>query len=239
VKVPIPSREEITYLFGKLGTQRRVAECYDVSRATVLKWQRLLGLEIEYHSDIPRAQSIKVRLSKRIDRVRVAQWLCDEGSISTSYDSTNDNTYLAVSGQMVDCEVMEEIGRITNQNVNNGTVVPRLGWMPMGYVRLLSAEAYALLESIHSELLGLKRLEAEAALRFFPSCGLLHRRVTTDEFLKDAWRQFAELVVSHWNKKRQEPVSAELVKQMIDSWILSRTRRARYFRDGRGDAKPK
>ncbi|HYB75530.1 MAG TPA: hypothetical protein VEC08_01090, partial [Nitrososphaerales archaeon] len=79
-----------------------------------------------------------------------------------------DNTYLAVGGSMVDGYVLEEIGQIVNERVNNLTKSPRLGWMPMRYVRLHSAEAYALLAGIRNELLGLKRFEAETALHFFP-----------------------------------------------------------------------
>ena len=230
-RVDIPTREALSKAFADLGTQKEVARFYAVSRATVLKWERKLSMNVESHREIPRAKAVVRLLSDVKDRVRIAQWLCDEGTISTSYD-LGDNTYLAVGGSMVDGYVLEEIGRIVNERVNNLTKSPRLGWMPMRYVRLHSAEAYSLLSCIRSELLGLKQFEAEAALRYFPPCGYVHGRHSTDEFMLAAWRKYAQGVVSGWNVMKKVPLAVGEVNKMIESWIDSRVRRSRYFRDG-------
>jgi hypothetical protein len=234
-----PPANDILKSFAELGTQKEVARRYDVSRATVWKWQQQLGLNVQYHPEIPRAQLMTSYLSNQVDRVRLAQWICDEGTVSASYDLKNDNTYLVVGGSMTDSFVLEEIGRVTHERVSNETRTPTFGWMPMRYVRLYSAEAYALLVCIHDELLGLKRYEAEAALKFFPPCGYLHGRHSTDEFLKEAWRLYAEGVVRQWNGSRQKPISQAEMTRMVETWIELRVKRARYFRDRPNDTKTK
>jgi len=229
-KIAMPSPEALSKAFAELGTQKEVAMFFNVSKATVLKWEIQLGMNVESHREIPRAKVVVGLLSDAQDRVRIAQWICDEGTISTSYDLKGDNTYLAVGGSMVDGYVLEEIGKIVNGRVNNLTKSPRLGWMPMRYVRLHSAEAYALLAGIRNEL-GLKRFESEAALYFFPPCGYVHGRHSTDEFMLEAWHKYAEGVVSSWNRMSKVPLLPEEVNKIIGSWIESRVKRARYFRD--------
>jgi DNA-binding XRE family transcriptional regulator len=213
-----------------LGTQAEVAKFFDVSRATVWKWQKGLGLLIDYHPEVPRAKIVRGYLTKAVDRVRIAQWLCDEGAISTSYDLINDNTYLTVSGCMTDVHVLDKLGEIIHERVNNQTKIPRFGWMPLSFVKVHSAEAYALLLAIKNELVGLKRMEAEAALSFFPASGYLKGRHSTDEFMMNTWRNYAESVVSHWSIRKQAPITTAEKEKLVESWIANRVRRARYFR---------
>ena len=229
-KIGRPKSDEFLDTFKRLGTQKEVALNYDVSRATIFKWQRELGLRVEYHPYIPRAKLVRGYLSKLEDRTRVAQWLCDEGVISTTYDSKNNNTYLVVGGAMVDDHVLEEIGRILHERVNNQTKDPKPGCLPLKYVRIHSAEAYSLLDCIVNELLGLKRFEAESVIGYFPPSGIVKGRHSTDEFMFDAWVQYAEEIVSRWAKSNRTAVSDVVAKSVVRSWLSSRVARARYFR---------
>jgi hypothetical protein len=173
---------------------------------------------------------MRARLANPLDRVRVAQWICDEGTISTSFDAVNHSTYLTVGGSMVDGYVMQEIGRIIHERANNETTRLHPGWLPMRYLRIHSAEAYALLSEVYNELLGLKKLEAEAALGYFPPWGYVKGRHTTDEFMAQAWRQFAEFSVLRWNEMRKVPLARDKLGQAMESWFRLRIRRSRYYR---------
>ncbi|HEV2227059.1 MAG TPA: hypothetical protein VGR56_09695 [Nitrososphaerales archaeon] len=156
--------------------------------------------------------------------------MCDEGAISTSYDLKNDNTYLTVGGGMTDVHVLGKLGEIIHERVKNQTKTPRFGWMPLSYIRIHSAEAYALLLTIKNELVGLKRMEAEAALRFFPASGYLKGRHSTDEFMLKAWRKYADSVISRWSLRKPAPLTTVEKKRLVESWMEKRIRRARYFR---------
>jgi hypothetical protein len=111
--------------------------------------------------------------------------------------------------------------------------------MPPSYVKILSAEAYALLVSVRNELLGLKRMEAESALKFFPPSGYLKGRHSTDEFMIGAWRVYAEGVVSKWSRRKRIPPSQAEQEKLVESWIVTRVKRARYFRDASRNTKAK
>lgn len=131
---------------------------------------------------------------------------------------------------MTDVHVLDKLGEIIHERVNNQTETPRFGWMPLSFVKVHSAEAYALLSAIKDELVGLKRMEAEAALSFFPPSGYLKGRHSTDEFMMRAWRKYAESVISHWSIRKKAPLTSVEKEQLVESWIANRVRRARYFR---------
>ncbi|HEV2137317.1 MAG TPA: hypothetical protein VGR53_00575 [Nitrososphaerales archaeon] len=140
---------------------------------------------------------------------------------------------------MTDGYVLERIGGIVHEKVNNQTKTPTFGWMPLSYVKILSAEAYALLVSIRKELLGLKRMEAEAVLKFFPPSGYLKGRHTTDEFMMRAWKRYANGVVSKWSRRKRIPFSQAEREKLVESWIETRVRRARRFRINSHNTKTK
>ncbi len=229
--ISMPTKKTLLGAFARLGTQREVALSFDVSRATILKWQRLNQLSIQYHPEMPKRKRMKRLLTRRTHRVRVAQWLADEGTITTIYDKKNNSTYLSVAGQMTDLFALEEISKIMGTRVNNGTTVPVDGWMPMSYVRVNGAEAYVLLETIRSQLIGLKGMQAEEALKYFPKSGLMKGRHSTDEFMMPAWNRYAIGVLLRWNQRRPAPLSTETLQQLAASWIAARVKRARRYRD--------
>lgn len=194
-----------------------------------MKWQRELGISIEYHREIPRAEVVKRYLRRRPDRVRIAQWLCDEGWISTIYDSKTDATYLIVGGDMTDVDVLNAIAGILHENVTRDRMA-RYGWLPVSAVRVRTAEAYALLQALREELVGLKKMEAEAALRFFPPSGVLRGRHSTDEFMFPVWLTFAKRVIAEWDKKGSFPLTREERAGILDSWLGMRLRKGRWNR---------
>ncbi len=219
--------------FDNLGTQIAVADFFDVSRPTVLEWAKEYNLSTVSRPEIPRARRMSENMSKLEDRVRVAQWIIDEGSVSSYYNAINDNTVLCVSGEMADLHSLKLIGRILCARVNNARTDMRDGWMPLSYIRVSSAAAYSLLRSIRTELVGLKREEAEAALLFFPTRGRVKGRHTTTEFLIPAWITYARENVLEWNKNRLKPVSEQEATRLINSWILARVKRAKMFVDSK------
>lgn len=221
-----------------MGTQVEVAKNFDVSRATIAKWQRALGANIEYHPEIPRARAVERYLRKRADRVRIAQWICDEGWISTIYDFKTNDTFLTVGGQMTDTAVLKVIAEILHESVTKVTKTPHYGWLPVSAVKVRSAEAYALLRTIQKELFGLKRLEAEAALGFFPASGFLKGRHPTDEFMIPIWRTYAKGVLSEWNKKRDAPVTGAEEDAMLQSWMKKRIKKGKWSKTPTVKRKP-
>src|ERR1700687_4983164 len=100
--IPMPPRKQLEEAFDNLGTQIAVADYFDVSRPTLLKWAELHEVAVQSRPEIPRAKRMSTYLSRLQDRVRVAQWIADEGSVSSRYDSINDSTVLSVTGQMTD-----------------------------------------------------------------------------------------------------------------------------------------
>jgi len=77
------------------------------------------------------------------------------------------------------------------------------------------------------ELTGLKRLEAEAALNFFPPSGIVKGKVTTDVYMGTVWRHFARESVEVWNRKRRSKLSTLQLDDIVEAWIQNRTARAR------------
>jgi hypothetical protein len=229
--LPMPARERLRKAFLDLGTQTAVADFFNVTRPTILKWATRYSISVESRPEILRAKRLTSLLSDPRDRVRVAQWLVDEGSISTSYDAKNDNTFLTVSGAMVDIDTLNVVGRILGSNVNCERYPSHLGWLPMSCTKLRSAEAYALLKSLRGELLGLKAMEAVAALAYFPASGYLPGRHTTDEFLLPVWKLYSSRVVTEWNKKRRLQLTEDQLERMAKAWVSSRVKRARTFLD--------
>ncbi|HYB75531.1 MAG TPA: hypothetical protein VEC08_01095 [Nitrososphaerales archaeon] len=48
-KIAMPSPEALSKAFAELGTQKEVAMFFNVSKATVLKWEIQLGMNVESH----------------------------------------------------------------------------------------------------------------------------------------------------------------------------------------------
>jgi len=98
---------------------------------------------------------------------------------------------------------------------------------------MVSAKAYALLETILPHMFGLKAMEAKAALSFFPRSGTLNGRHTTDEFLLPVWKEFAITSLKAWSVGRRRPLSAEEINKRAEAWVEGRISRARRFLDRR------
>ncbi len=211
-----------------------VAKFFDVSKPTVLKWQRELAVNVEYHPEIPRAKAIKCYLRKQSDRTRVAQWICDEGRISTIHDSELDETFLIVGGNMTDVEVLKRIAEILHEKATRDTGSPHPRWLPVSAVKVRSAEAYALLQAIHEELVGLKKMEAEAALGFFPQTGFLRGTHPTAEFMTSVWKAHGRNVIAEWNRRNPAPVSPAQEGLLLKTWLSNRLRKGKWNRNLHG-----
>jgi hypothetical protein len=163
------------------------------------------------------------------DRIRVAQWLADEGSVSVQFERRVDSTYLQLCGSMVDSLALGEIAHILRKNVFSVTRELTQGWLPMMYVKVVGPEAYSSLEAIRSNLIGLKAFEVDEALKFFPRSGVVKGRHTTDEFLTPAWIRFGELVLETWNSRRAAHLTKLELRHLLSGWLESRRRRARRY----------
>jgi hypothetical protein len=86
-------------------------------------------------------------------------------------------------------------------------------------------------EIIGPHLVGLKAMEARAALKFFPPSGLLRGRHTTDEFLTHVWEEFAIHTLHEWNSRRISKLSDHALENYARGWVEGRIRRARRFVD--------
>lgn len=139
---------------------------------------------------------------------------------------------------MTDTYVLREIARLIHERVNNQTKKPRSGWMPLAYVRVHSAEAYAMLGAIRKDLLGLKRLEAESALNYFPQSGYVKGRHSTDEFMRGAWREYSKRVISDWNERSGNRVTEDEEQELVRAWIATRSRKSTYYRMNSVKRKP-
>ncbi|MCS4539415.1 MAG: hypothetical protein HYU03_01820 [Thaumarchaeota archaeon] len=166
-------------------------------------------------------------LADPIDRARLAQWLVDEGTVSVSYDAVQNTTRLVVAGAMTDVEAISRIAGILNAPVTNTGVNFDRPILPAFSIVLRSAEAYAVLRILQTELVGLKAEEAEAALAYFPPSGYMRGRHTTDEFLLPIWRDFATGVVHRWNARKKLPLDGDSLTKIVDRWMEGRINRAR------------
>jgi len=168
----IPSAERILEAYRELGTQTSVATFFGVSRRTILRWTEKPGLEPEFRPEIPVNQMLSSSLSESESRVRIAQWIMDEASITVAYDLRSDSTSLMVAGAMNDHMVLEPISKGLGVAIVSGAA-PAKGRLPMHIVRVQGARAYSLLCLLSKELTGLKALEAKAALAYFPPSGFV------------------------------------------------------------------
>jgi len=222
----IPAREKILQAFQELGTATAVARFFGVSRRTIDRWIRKLNLQPELRPEVPINQLMHDLLSEPEARIRVAQWIADEGSISVAYDCRVDSTSLLVAGAMNDDAVVDAIAQVMAVRVAPGPI-PTSGRLPMHIIRVQGPKAYGLLHEVGEHLTGLKALEAKAALSFFPSSGRVKGRLTTDTYMNTAWSQFARQCVETWNRKRKSKLSSNQTEEIIEAWIANRTNRAR------------
>ena len=98
----IPPKEVLEAAFLELGTHKGVATAFGVSRQTVERWAKILGVRVESHPGAPLASAMKKRLDNDVFKSKVAQWLMDEGSVSVAYVAKGDYTLLLVCGSMND-----------------------------------------------------------------------------------------------------------------------------------------
>lgn len=106
---------------------------------------------------------------------------------------------------------------------------PKPSVLPHVKIRIQTARAYAVLRIVDSHLTGLKKMEADAALEFFPPCGFVSGRHTTDEFLSAVWEGFARRTLTDWNSHRREPLSCHELDTLAKSWLQGRIARSRRF----------
>jgi hypothetical protein len=126
----IPAREKILQAFQELGTVTAVARFFGVSRRTIDRWTRRLNLQPELRPEVPISRQMRDLLSEPVARIKVAQWIADEGSISVAYDCRSDSTSLLVAGAMNDNAAVEAIAQVVAVRVAPGPV-PISGRLPM------------------------------------------------------------------------------------------------------------
>jgi hypothetical protein len=221
-----PSPEKILQAFQELGTQSSVAIFFGVSRRTVERWLAKYDLQPETRPEIPISQLLSIILADPVVRARIAQWIVDEASISIAYNARFDTSTLIVVGAMNDSRAMGLIADVLEVAVTPGAE-PQEGRLPMHIVKVQGARAYCLLRMLSEELIGLKALEAEAALSFFPKTGVVKGKVTTDLYMNNAWREFATESVEKWNKKKRIARSSERERSIVEAWMKNRMSRAR------------
>jgi len=218
--------------FEDLGTFVAVSNAFGVDRNTVSRWVRAYGLDVKSRPEVRLSNAIRSRLTESKGEERVGQWLMDEGSVSVAYLKSRGLTCLLVCGSMCDYAVLAQISAALGTSIGSSKV-PGPRTLPMGAIRVQSAKAYALLQALRGHLVGLKAMEANAALEFFPPLGVLRGRHTTDEFLAPVWREFAIETLMQWNLRRRQTLSSEELKALACTWVEGRIRRARRFLEGR------
>jgi hypothetical protein len=225
-----PAKEVLERAFSELGTHKAVAAAFGVSRAVVGKWLSKNGMKVISRPEVGAANYVRRLMCKDEDRRIVARWLVDEGSVSVRYLGKTNLTSLIVCGSMNDFDALSPIASILGVPITcsrspSGTV------LPLGMVKVHAAKAYALLGLIQDHLVGLKAMEARAALFFFPPSGSLRGRHTTDEFLVEVWKQFARESLHQWNSRRRVKQPDRVLEELATSWVEGRIRRARRFVD--------
>jgi hypothetical protein len=226
-----PSANEIQIAFASLGTHKRVASSFGFSRRKLARLLVKYNLEVVSEPHVFYANQTRVYLQDKIERARLAQWIIDEGSISVNFDSQRNRTILVISGSMNDFDAIALIARIVHKPLTTSKP-PEPRVLPHMKIRLESARAYAALEVLLDFLVGLKHLEAEAALRFFSPSGRVKGRHTTDEFLLPAWKEFATKTLTAWNSLKEFPLAARKLESYANSWLQGRIARSRRFVSG-------
>ena len=228
--IDTPTGLDIQEAFEALGTHVAVASHFGVSRPTVRKWLRMYALSPISRPTLARVRAMQSRLANGEDRVRVAQWIIDEGSITVSYISQQDCTYIGVRGSMIDNDVMQTVGSILGARVvSSNHLSPRS--LPHHSLRLYGACALALLECIRSDLRGLKRAEADAAIEFFRPKGFVPGRHPTYQFLLDTWTSFADMTLEAWNARKLVPLEADQISIIKEAWMKMRISKSRRYFD--------
>lgn len=225
-KVVTPADKEILSAFEELGTQTSVARFFRVSRRTLTRWTEELGLHPELRPEIPIGQILSGLLTDPSIRVRIAQWIVDEASITVAHSLRYDTTSLLVVGAMNDYGAMEAIATELGATIMSGPS-PKKARLPTHVIKVQGVRAYSLLGLLSMDLTGLKALEAKAALSFFAPSGIVKGKLTTDVFMTDVWRQFARRSAEAWNKKRRVKLTSQQIEDLIEAWIQNRTARAR------------
>ncbi|HEV2138164.1 MAG TPA: hypothetical protein VGR53_04930 [Nitrososphaerales archaeon] len=225
-----PPPEVVRKAFDELGTHNAVAAAFGVTRHVVTRWILQYGLNVTSRPEIRHANFVRKCLENRSDRIRVAQWVVDEGTVGVTYFARGDYTSLLVCGSMNDCDAIGDISSIL-QTPTLCTKSGHLTTLPLQGVRMLSSKAYVLLEILLPELQGLKAMEARAALSFFPRTGIVLGRHTTDEFMASVWEEFARKSLISWNAKRRQKLANDELETRVRSWVEGRIRRARRFID--------
>lgn len=225
-----PPKESLLQAFEALGTKKAVAAAYGVDRNTISRWLSRFQLTPESRPEVRHGNFVHEVLKSDSARIRVAQWVTDEGSVGVTYSPREDTTCLLVCGHMNDYEAISTISSIL-QTPCTGSVSRGPTTLPTLAVRMVSAKAYALLELLLPYMSGLKAMEAQAALAFFPRRGTIAGRHTSDEFLTGIWKSFALSSISHWNDARKKKITESEIKSLADSWVEGRIRRARRFID--------
>ena len=225
-----PPPDLLLTAFDELGTHKAVAAAFGVTRHVVTRWILLYGLDVVSRPYIRHSNFIRKCLEDQRDRIRVAQWLVDEGSVSATYSHRSDYTSLLVCGSMNDSDAISVISSIL-QTPSTCSRSGRITALPLLGIRVVSAKAHALLEILLPEMKGLKAMEARAAISFFPPSGIVPGRHTTDEFMLSVWRNFAIDTLKSWNQKRRQKLSDYEMANMARTWVEGRIRRARRFID--------
>ncbi len=223
-----PPKELLEDAFAVLGTQAGVAGAFGVTRFTVKRWARKYAIQPISRPEAGLASTMRQRLGDDRDKCKVAQWVMDEGSVSVAHFVRGDYTILLVCGSMNDYGVLSSISHILDTPITSSRA-PGPTTLPMGAIRVQSARAYALLETILPYMVGLKANEAVAALKFFPSSGLLRGRHTTDEFLLPVWEHYSLDVLNRWNERRRVKITQDEVLARAQKWTEGRVKRARRF----------
>jgi len=228
----MPPAGEIEERLSQFASRTKVAHSFGVSRPTLAKWLSAYEIVPASPAVIIAANEAKVRFASSSNRVRFAQWLIDEGSVSVDYQAKVDSTYLVLRGTMIDYEALKAIAVIAGSNIQ-----PSLktfpAHLPMHYLRVYGAKAYAFLEAVFDELNGLKYDEARAALAFFPRAGSVSGRHTTDEFMLGAWETYANASVTAWNQNRLHKLPPDQIAHMAREWVEYRIRKSRRYVDNK------
>jgi hypothetical protein len=229
----MPPASEIEERLSKFASRTKVAHSFGVSRPTLVKWLSAYEIVPQSPAVVIATNEAKVRFASSSNRVRFAQWLIDEGSVSVDYQAKFDSTYLVLRGTMIDYEALKAIAVIVGSNIQ-----PSLknfpAHLPLHYLRVYGAKAYAFLEAVVDELNGLKFDEARAALAFFPRAGFVSGRHTTDEFMLEAWETYAVASVTAWNQNRLHKLPPDRIAQIAREWVEYRIRKSRRYVDNKG-----
>jgi hypothetical protein len=129
---------------------------------------------------------------------------------------------------MIDVDALKEISRIAGVNTHSGPKTPD-NHLPMQYLKVYGAKAYAILTTIIDNLSGLKQLEGRAALKFFPPEGFVPGRHATDEYMIEAWKTYAKRAAESWNSRRLHPLSQDKLNEISEVWVEHRIRKARRY----------